>query len=1193
MKKILSVLITLVVTTSFITGHMTKISASYIYKDSPVEDLNYYCIVQMDDPPLADYEYAQQNGVNEFLATEEGKIYYTNLRLEHVEMLNKINEYIGTSGIIVYDYTALYNGFSVVMKESEYKNIYLNKQDLGIKNIYLTELCSDDEVPSTVYPMENIPNAINDISEHLFKATGISNVDNKGDSTVLAIIDNEFYLDHEYLKTMPQDVTGRLSSEYIDSISPYLSSTSGEERYEGGGYYLNEKIPYRFNYATHTKDTEFDYTKYPTHGTHVAGIAAGNSDAVTSKAYSPQGVAPNAQLVLMSSDLNYYSIMAAYDDCALIGVDSVNASYGCSYVSVKSAPYEVEAINNMDKLGIMFCTSAGNEGKLEYSGVDSLLNTDYATGGAPNGNSSAFSVGSVGNPVITSDFITVENVNYMIYEPSPQKMFPAFGNMYSDGLDYKIIPGYGAKEDFENIDVDGKIAVIKRGELLFSEKAQNAIDKGAIGVIFYNNVLGELPSYICQNAFTGMVSYEDGQALIAAKSKHVYFNTGKMILASPTTKMSDFSSWGYTEELALKPDISAFGGNIVSSLPYNQYGSASGTSMASPQITGITALLKEYLIANKEKYGIQNNSDYTDIIPNLLMSTAVPIYSSNGIEIASPRVQGSGLVNIEKAMNTPAYLYTESEKDNYRPKLSLGDNLESKFGTIDFSISTFNFHIKNISDAPQTYTLSADIFVDNFSEDDDQLAWNTKRADATMKFKSGLSEISEITVGAGEDVVINLDMNLTAEQRQYIKETFKNGTFVEGYVHLESESAPNLVLPFMGYYGEWSSSEIFEPFIYNTSMNASYSSSLLLDFNMNYSGINMVAMNSDEIIFGTPYYSPNGDNVLDNICAYLGFKRRCYNVNADIYKSNYRSSTKVYSEKFSLPTGSWSVDQDSEPINQAFQINWDMSGAMDGDIYELRITAEDPFYSDGGKKQILTQEFKIDLTPPEVKNTRRFVVNGEEYIQLEVYDNNAVQGAVLLNESGEEIEALDVDYCETADTNTDIFNLKMPDDYTGCYAEVYDMAGNSIKVDISKTSDAYFLTFNEDLFFASNDKSFNSGIRLTDVYGKDIDYNISTTPQKAYSEGITEISIMLGKIEILTIPVTIGLAGDVDTDGKVSLYDVIAICKYLVYPNNSDKSKKLIEKIGIYGMDLADYDRNGKIDLYDAIEIAKSLVKGR
>ena len=50
-----------------------------------------------------------------------------------------------------------------------------------------------------------------------------------------------------------------------------------------------------------------------------------------------------------------------------------------------------------------------------------------------------------------------------------------------------VVPNYGRKEDFARIDVAGKIAVVKRGEIRFGDKASNAEAAGAVGLIIVNN----------------------------------------------------------------------------------------------------------------------------------------------------------------------------------------------------------------------------------------------------------------------------------------------------------------------------------------------------------------------------------------------------------------------------------------------------------------------------------------------------------------------------------------------------------------------------------------------------------------------------------------------------------------------------------------------------------------------------------
>lgn len=571
------------------------------------------------------------------------------------------------------------------------------------------------------------------------------------------------------------------------------------------------------------------------------------------------------------------------------------------------------------------------------------------------------------------------------------------------------------------------------------------------------------------------------------------------------------------------------------------------------------------------------------------MNLGTPVYNTEGLEIASPRLQGSGLANIEKAINTPAYLYTESESDNFRPKLSLGDNLNEKFGTLAFSVNDFYFHLKNVSDTSQTYTLSSDVFRDD--SDEYGLAENVARADADVKFMLGMTEITEITVAPGEDVVINVYMNLSLDEQQYIEDTFENGTFIDGYLNLKSESAPNLVLPFMGFYGSWSDAEIFEPFAYNTSKTSSYMPSIMSDPNYNTAGMNTIASMYDETIFGMPCYSPDGNKVFDNIVLNLGFKRRCYNVKAEIY--NNQTKKKVYVED-SIASGNWVLGMLGFITYFPYDINWDFAGVSEGEIYEIKVTAEDPLNGQGGRKEIISQEFIIDITPPVIEEYRKLNINGNEYLQIKVSDNNAVQGAVLLqkNNVNEDTEMIAADYCSDSNSTSCLMTLEMPDISDDCYVEIYDMAGNVITVDASEAKDTYNLTYDENIFFSTNDQTFKNKISLTDSNGNDVSYNVSSTPKNAYNKHISEISIEVDSFEIAVILVVVGLAGDTDLNGKVSLSDVVTTSKYLLW----SRTNGLVFKEEFTGFDgtfpacLADYDADGKIDLIDAVEASKLLL---
>ena len=94
---------------------------------------------------------------------------------------------------------------------------------------------------------------------------------------------------------------------------------------------------------------------------------------------------------------------------------------------------------------------------------------------------------------------------------------------------------------------------------------------------------------------------------------------------SPTGgQMSDFSSWGGTPDLKLKPEITAPGGNIYSSLNGNRYGNLSGTSMASPHIAGSSAVMEQYVNGELEGTSM-TQTERRKLINNLLLSTATVV----------------------------------------------------------------------------------------------------------------------------------------------------------------------------------------------------------------------------------------------------------------------------------------------------------------------------------------------------------------------------------------------------------------------------------------------------------------------------------------------------------------------------------------------------------------------------------------
>ena len=105
--------------------------------------------------------------------------------------------------------------------------------------------------------------------------------------------------------------------------------------------------------------------------------------------------------------------------------------------------------------------------------------------------------------------------------------------------------------------------------------------------------------------------------------------------------MSSFSSWGPTDDGRIKPDISAKGVNTFSALNNHEtsYGNLSGTSMASPSVTGTLLLLQQYYNQINKKFMKAST------LRGLMINTADEAGATNG-----PDYQfGWGLINAEKA----------------------------------------------------------------------------------------------------------------------------------------------------------------------------------------------------------------------------------------------------------------------------------------------------------------------------------------------------------------------------------------------------------------------------------------------------------------------------------------------------------------------------------------------------------------
>lgn len=201
---------------------------------------------------------------------------------------------------------------------------------------------------------------------------------------------------------------------------------------------------------------------------------------------------------------------------------------------------------------------------------------------------------------------------------------PSFRSLASKGsLDYVVVPGFGEAKDYEDLGVSGKIALVSRGSVEYNTKKEAAKAAGAAGILVYNNEPGmlymQMDNYDLPSAF---ISQADGKYLVglAEGQRKLTVSATSGSVDNPTSgEMSDFSSWGVTPELTLKPDLTAPGGNIKSATTGGGYTTKSGTSMSAPFVSGAMALVKQYV---EQKNYAFTETNKANLVSNLLMSTA-------------------------------------------------------------------------------------------------------------------------------------------------------------------------------------------------------------------------------------------------------------------------------------------------------------------------------------------------------------------------------------------------------------------------------------------------------------------------------------------------------------------------------------------------------------------------------------------
>ncbi len=472
--------------------------------------------------------------------------------------------------------------------------------------------------------------------------------------------------------------------------------------------------------GSNTPQPDLDPMDCDGHGSHVAGIAAGNGVLADGTAYGGPydttahnaafrigpGVAPRANLYALkvfgcggSTELVNQAIEWAVDPNGdgdfSDRVDVINMSLGSLFGGAND-PTAVAA-NNAVQAGVIVVASAGNEGDIAF------INGSPAT---------ASRVISVASSVHGSFILDAFRQN-----TPTQTMRPAFlsddydwGDMTAPVTADLVYPASQSSgcETFTPANaalIEGKIALLDwtDDECGSVQRGANLVAAGAVGGILADNsdifdllIYGSpvIPMVSTPKSVGDALKADLGSGTVNVTLDGAYFNGYFGHDPSKVDTLSDFSSRGpRREDLMLKPDITAPGDSVFSVSTGTGVGgeSISGTSMAAPHIAGAMALLRQL----HPTWSVEE-------LKALVMNTAVANLRSDAPATAAllpPMRVGAGRVDLGRAASSEVVAYAETD-----------DGLVSvSFGSVEVlgtTTMTRTVRIVNKGATPATYNLA-------------------------------------------------------------------------------------------------------------------------------------------------------------------------------------------------------------------------------------------------------------------------------------------------------------------------------------------------------------------------------------------------------------------------------------------------------------------------------------------------------
>ncbi|MBN1369700.1 MAG: S8 family serine peptidase [Dehalococcoidaceae bacterium] len=623
MKKIVFILFSVML----VLGLM--IPSTLFAKPNLPEDI--YIVIMSSSPAIA-YE----GGIDGFAPTKpaEGskinpnsalvKQYERFLEKEH----NKAIEAVGVStSEKIYDYTMSLNGFAVALNVNQVAEI---AKQPGVAMVLKDQM--------RYKTTDNSPDFLGLTDPGGPWMTGYD-----GENVVVGIIDTGIWPEHpSFADDGSYDPLP--GYEGLDYEFGNTDHNPNDAPYDGsdndkllGAYQMLET----YRYYIGADPDEFDSARDDDgHGTHTASTAAGNAGveaSIQGVSYGTvSGIAPRARIIAYKAlgNLGGYTsdLAAAIEQAVTDGVDVINYSIGGG--AGTPGADDIAFLFAADA-GVFVATSAGNSGP------------------------GASTVGSPGNmPWITTVGASTQNRTFQGSVVLGDGM-EYFGASITAGTE--MLPIVDAADLGNELcnpyrvpifdeDITGKIVLAKRGTYARVEKSLAVFLAGGAGMILYNTSDSQDTNTDTHWVPTVHTNYTDGLTIKSYIASEGSSATAQIFGGEYTEIdapwMASFSSRGPnpTSGDIIKPDITAPGVNILAGaspfpdpgfVPGELFQAIGGTSMSSPHIAGVFALIKQ---AHPEWSAAMAKS--------ALMTTASQdVMKEDGMTPADPFDMGSGHVN--------------------------------------------------------------------------------------------------------------------------------------------------------------------------------------------------------------------------------------------------------------------------------------------------------------------------------------------------------------------------------------------------------------------------------------------------------------------------------------------------------------------------------------------------------------------